>query len=161
MECWTIYTYFSPFCQIPLKNLFQVCNSFQKLTRTSISWKRLIFIQFQKAYLCTKHTSCICHYKEAPHNGLCTSCICFRSCAWCFMFLKIQLEVSWFDQLTSKLFYFTMIIISPLPSPPRIYVLSLWPHPKSVMKLYKPRAYSRNFTVFNLCFTVALQWLTT
>ena len=30
---------------------------------------------------------------------------------------KIQLEANWFDQLTSNLFCFTMIIISPLPSP--------------------------------------------
>ena len=44
-------------------------------------------------------------------------------------------------------------------SPPRIYALPFITHLKSVM--YKPRAYSRNFTVFNLCFTIALQWLTT
>ena len=75
---------------------------------------------------------------------------------------KIQLEANWFDQLTSKLFCSTMIIVSPLPSPPL-------PSPDTcpllitppVMKLYKPRAYSRNFMVFNLCFTVALQWFTT
>ena len=36
---------------------------------------------------------------------------------------KIQLEASWFDQLTSKLFCFTMIIIP--PPPPPIHVLSL------------------------------------
>ena len=154
--------YFSPFCQIPLKKFVLSVQQFSKSDTQSISWKRLIFIQFQKAYLCTNiPLACAIARK---HHTLTSVLPIFVFVAVldvsCFPKDKIQLEASWFDQLTSKLFCFTMIIIPP-PPPPRIYVLSLWPHPKSVMKLYKPRAYSRNFTVFNLCFTVALQWLTT
>ena len=151
MEYWTIY--FSPFCRIPLKNLFQVCKQFSKTDTQSISWKKLIFIQFQKTYLCSKHTSSIYHYEKYHTMTSVLPVFVFVAVldVSCFPKDKIQLEASWLDQLTSKLFCFTMIIISP----------SSQPHPKSVMKLYKPMAYSRNFTVFNVCFTVALQWLTT
>ena len=109
--------YFSPFCQIPLKKFVLSVQQFSKSDTQSISWKRLIFIQFQKAYLCTNiPLACAIARK---HHTLTSVLPIFVFVAVldvsCFPKDKIQLEASWFDQLTSKLFCFTMIII---PSPP-------------------------------------------
>lgn len=58
------------------------------------------------------------------------------------------------NQLTSKLFCFT-----PLVCPPGY--MSSPPHPDSLMKVNKLRHYSRNITLFNLSFIVAMHLLTT
>ncbi len=38
----------------------------------------------------------------------------------------------------------------PLIIPPEYKPIHLWAHPKILMKLYKPRAYNRNFTVYKV-----------
>ena len=59
-----------------------------KADQQSISEKRWIFIRFQKVICAQKTPLAICHCEEAPYNKHRTSCICFRICAWCFMFHK-------------------------------------------------------------------------